>query len=76
MSSTYGKVVVLWQAGFPTLESRPVPQETLRKALDGLDPAFVNLHELSEPATLHDAELLVLPYGPAVPADAWAAIHN
>ena len=54
----------------------PVSEETLRKALNGLDSAFANLHELSEPATLHDAELLVLPYGSAVPADAWAAIHN
>ena len=76
ISSTYGKVVVFWQAGFPTLESQPVSEQTLRRALDGLDPAFANLRELSEPAALHDAELLVLPYGSAVPADAWPAIHN
>ena len=75
-SSAYGKVVVFWQDGFPTLESQPVPQETLRKALDGLQPEFASLHELSKPDTLRDAELLVLPYGSAVPADAWAAIHK
>ena len=70
----YGKVVVLWQDGFPTLESQPVPQDMLRKALDGLEPKFTGLDELNKPETLRDAELLVLPYGSAVPADAWAAI--
>jgi hypothetical protein len=38
MSPAYGKVVVFWQEGFPTLESQPVPQETLQRALDGLQP--------------------------------------
>lgn len=38
----YGKVVVLWQDGFPTLESQPVPQDMLRKALDGLEPKFTS----------------------------------
>ena len=47
-SSASGKVVVLWQTGFPTLESQPVPQETLRKALDGLQPEFVSLNELNQ----------------------------
>jgi hypothetical protein len=74
MSSAFGKVVVFWQAGFPALEGQPVPQETLRKALEGLQPVFANLEELNEPETLRDAELLVLPYGSAVPADAWAAV--
>jgi len=70
----YAKVVVFWQDGFPTLESQPVPQETLRKALEGLQPQFASLEELNQPATLREAELLVLPYGSAVPVDAWASI--
>jgi hypothetical protein len=74
MSPAYGKVVVFWQAAFPTLEGQPVPQETLRKALEGFQPEFANLDELNEQETLHDAELLVLPYGSALPADAWAAV--
>jgi hypothetical protein len=73
MSPAYAKVVVFWQAGFPTLEGQPVPQETLRKALDGLQPEFVNLDELNKQETLRDAELLVLPYGSALPADSWTA---
>jgi len=76
ISAAYGKVVVFWQDGFPTLESQPVPQETLRNALDGLQPEFTSLDELIKPATLHGAELLVLPYGSAVPTDAWAAVQE
>jgi hypothetical protein len=74
MSVAYGKVVIFWQEGFPTLESQPVPQETLRKALDSLQPEFAGLDELNQPGTLREAELLVLPYGSAVPADAWPAV--
>ncbi|MGO8791528.1 MAG: beta-galactosidase [Terriglobia bacterium] len=70
----YGKVVVFWQDGFPTLESQPISQETLGKALDGLQPEFASLDELNKPETLRDAELLVLPYGSAFPVDAWPAV--
>jgi hypothetical protein len=74
VSSARGKVVVFWQEGFPTLESQPIAQEALQKALDGFQPEFADLDELSNPKTLRDADLLVLPYGSAVPADAWAAV--
>ena len=74
MSQAHGKVVVFWQEGFPTLESQPVPREAIERAFDGLQPEFVNLEELNKPGTLPDVELLVLPYGSAVPADAWAAV--
>ncbi|MGO8815199.1 MAG: beta-galactosidase [Terriglobia bacterium] len=76
MNAAYGKVVVFWQDGFLTLESQPVPQEVLRKALDGLQPEFVNIEELNKEGTLSDAELLVLPYGSAFPTDGWTAIHR
>ena len=74
MSSAYGKVVVFWQEAFPTLESQPVPQVALRRALEGLEPEFANLDELKGPQTLHDSDLLVLPYGSAFPADAWGSV--
>jgi hypothetical protein len=74
MSHAHGKVVVFWQEGFPTLESQPVPREALEKALNGLQPGFASLDELNKQETLRDAELLVLPYGSAVPANAWAAV--
>lgn len=75
-SSLFAKVVVFWQPGFPTVASQPVEQATLNKALDGMSPLFADLQRLSEPATLSDADLLVLPYGSAVPAGAWKAIEQ
>ena len=73
--SSFGKVVVFWQDGFPTVASQPVARETLAKALQGIDPVFANLDGLRNSATLSSAELLILPYGSAVPADAWPSIH-
>jgi len=70
----YGKVVVFWQEGFPTLESQPIAQETLQKALNGSQPEFADLDAMSRPETLRDADLLILPYGSAVPADTWTAV--
>jgi len=67
-----GKVVVFWQEGFPTIESQPVPQATLSKALR--QPVFADTGELAQ--SLKDADLLVLPYGSAVPVDAWKPIAD
>lgn len=74
-SSGFAKVVVFWQEGFPTVASQPVARETLVKALQGADAAFTGLEGLKDPATLAGVELLVLPYGSALPADAWPSIH-
>jgi Beta-galactosidase len=75
-SSAFAKTVVFWQDGFPTVASQPIARETLVKALDGLDPVFVGLEGLKDAAALNAAELLVLPYGSAVPADVWDTIHS
>ncbi len=66
------QVVVFWQPGFPTVASRPVDRATLSAALR---PAFVDLKALEATGALDQAELLVLPYGSAVPADAWKVIE-
>src|ERR1700730_3968363 len=71
----FARVVVFWQEGFPTVASQPVPRETLVTALEGMDPAFTNLEGLKDSAALSSADLLVLPYGSAMPADAWHGIH-
>ena len=68
------KVVVFWQPGFPTVASQPVARDTLAKALEGMEPVFSDLDQLKDPAALAGADLLVLPYGSAAPADAWSAI--
>ena len=48
----------------------------LERALNGMDPAFADMASLNEPATLEGADLLVLPYGSAVPVDAWKAMES
>ncbi len=68
-------VVVFSQPGFPTLESEPVPQATLRRALGG-EAVFAGVGALRAGGVLHGASLLVLPYGSAFPADAWPAIEG
>lgn len=71
----FAKVVVFSQEGFPTLASQPMPGAALTQALSGMDVAFADVQSLKDAKTLEGAELLILPYGSAFPADAWAAIH-
>ena len=40
-----------------------------------LHPAFLDLKALQAPGALEKTELLVLPYGSAVPTDGWKAIE-
>jgi hypothetical protein len=72
----FAKVVVFWQDGFPTVASEPVARETLVKSLDGMDAVFVDLEGLKDPAALASTDLLVLPYGSAVPTSAWRSVHT
>jgi hypothetical protein len=70
------KTVVLWQAGFPTVASQPIDRATLDKALDGLEPVFADVESLAAQETLSNADLLVLPYGSALPVEAWKGIER
>ena len=72
----HAKTVVLWQPGFPTVASEPVDQASLRSALSEMSPVFADISTLNKPDTLTGADLLVLPYGSAVPADAWKIIQK
>jgi hypothetical protein len=70
------KVVVFWQPGFPTVASAPVTRDALVKALEGTGPVFAGIDQMKDPATFAGADLLVMPYGSAVPTEAWAAIQD
>ncbi|HEY1207551.1 MAG TPA: beta-galactosidase [Bryobacteraceae bacterium] len=74
VSSLPAKVVVFWQDGFPTAASQPLSREVLGQALDA--PVFTGIEALRDPAALSDADLLVLPYGSAFPAEDWSAIRD
>lgn len=69
-----GKTLVFWQEGFPTVLSQPLSRDVLLKALDDPAASFGGIAELKDAATWKDVDLFVLPYGSAVPTDAWAAI--
>ncbi len=74
-TSLHAKVVVFAEPAFPTVDSQPVSQATLTMAL-GSDAVFVGIDALNQPNTLQGADLLVLPYGSAVPVAAWSAIET
>jgi hypothetical protein len=70
------KVVVFWQPGFPIAASQHIDRATLEQALQGLNPVFADEPALGAPDALTESDLLVLPYGSAVPADSWKTIEH
>jgi hypothetical protein len=74
--ASYGKAVVYWQDGFPSIDSQAPSRADLEEALRALSPVFVSLDDLRRPEALQAGDLLVLPYGSAFPADAWDAIRT
>ncbi len=75
-SSLLAQVTVFWQPGFPTVASQPMDRPALATALSELKPAFLDIKALQVPDALSNTELLVLPYGSAVPTDGWKAIET
>ena len=75
-SPLVAQVAVFWQPGFPTVSSQPLNRSTLSAALNDPHLAFLDLKALQAPGALAHTELFVLPYGSAVPTDAWAAIET
>ncbi len=79
-SPLVAQVAVFWQPGFPTVSSQPLDRSTLSAALNDRQPSFhlsvLDLKALQAPGALANTELLVLPYGSAVPTDAWKAIET
>ena len=73
ITSSAAKVMLFQEPGFPTVDNEPVSLATLRSAL-GPDAQVVNLAALQNVAALENVDLLVLPYGSAVPVSAWAGI--
>lgn len=66
------KTVVLWEPGFPTIDSELPPRTALEQALP--NATFAPLADLDRLCANDD--LLVLPYGSAFPLDAWPTIRR
>ena len=74
--STPANTVVFWQEGFRTIASQPVPHDILSNALIGTNLRFTGIDGFRDLATLARADLVLFPYGSAVPVDVWSAIHG
>ena len=68
----HAKVVVFSESDFPVVDSQPVSSATLGAALGPV--VFAGIDALQQGNALSGASLLVLPYGSAVPVEAWASI--
>ncbi len=73
---TFGKTVIFFEKNFPTIENSEISRTALEHAFASLKPRFINLAELQKKDILAEGDLLVLPYGSALPADAWETIHR
>lgn len=68
------KTVVFLQSGFPAIATAPITHQALEQALQGDEASFANLDTISSPDALAGADLLVLPYGSALPESAFNRI--
>ena len=75
VSTLSAKVVVFSEPNFPFVDTQPVSAHVLSDAM-GSDVVFAGVDALRSEDSLRGAELLVLPYGSAVPVDAWPAIER
>jgi len=73
-SALQAQVTVFWQPGFPTISSQPVDRATLTTALGDSGLSFLDLAAINAPSALTNTTLLVLPYGSAIPVEAWKTI--
>ena len=74
-SPIFSQTAVFWQPGFPTIASQPVSRASITTSLDGMNPSFLDLAALKYSDALAKTNLLLLPYGSAIPVDAWKAIN-
>ncbi len=74
--SGHGGTFVFYEKNFPAVENGVVSQAALERALASLHPRFVGLAGLQSDTTLAEGDLLVLPFGSALPVDAWNAIRR
>jgi hypothetical protein len=65
-----GRIVVFYEPGFPVADSAPVTQAQLQAGFAGA----VYSAAAQLPASLADADLLVMPYGSAWPEAQWKPI--
>jgi hypothetical protein len=73
---TVSKTVIFFEKDFPAIENSEISRQSLEKAFSSTNTRFVNLADLQKKNVLSEGDLLILPYGSALPADAWETIHR
>ena len=76
LSSGFGGTVVFYEKSFPAIENGAISRRILEDALAPLKPHFVDLAGLKKGDAIAEGDLLILPYGSALPADAWGTISR
>ena len=71
-----GKAVIFFEKTFPVIENSAISRTSLERAFASLNPRFVSLSDLQKNDVLAEGDLLVLPYGSALPVDAWETIQS
>ena len=72
----FGKTIVFFEKTFPVIENSVISRTSLERAFATLDPRFVSLSDQQKNDVLAEGDLLVMPYGSALPADAWETIQR
>jgi hypothetical protein len=72
---TRPRIALLYEEGFPSIDTEPVAKDSLLRALDGLDIVLLRATELRDRLTVEPFQLLLTPYGSAFPVECFVAIH-
>ena len=72
----FGETVVFFEKDFPAVENSAISRAALERAFASLTPRFISHADLRKSDALAEGDLLVMPYGSAVPADAWETVHH
>ena len=68
------RVAVLWEPGFPTADSSPIPEAVIQEALAEADVAWLGVEKFAGQSGPGRFDLVLTPYGSAFPRRAFSAL--
>jgi len=69
------RVAALWQPGFPAIDVEPVRDAILREGLADFEVTWLGVAEFSAQLSRARFDLVITPYGSAIPRSAWPALR-
>ncbi len=70
------RVALLYEEGFPAIDSDPIGKDELTRGSEGCDPVFLTVDDLRSRLPSERFDLLVTPYGSGFPVEAASALHS